>query len=249
MKWERRKKSLRKRSADRDRRNGIVSKVSTGAKGMTLAAASAALIGLAGCQTTGSIQSASAYPPNRAYELSNYPENAYRIVSHFGDMYFPGGKRSEPHAGVDIKAPTGTPVYAAEAGRVTLSHYHQRDGNIIQIRTSRTDRKLKLYYAHLGKMLVEGGEDVVAGQQIGTISNTGLWSQRSDPWPHLHFGVGYASPYLVGGFGLDPVDYLFGSSGGLECVEPGKEYSERRASDAAKAGRAQLLYPVACTRK
>jgi murein DD-endopeptidase MepM/ murein hydrolase activator NlpD len=81
------------------------------------------------------------------------------------------------HAGMDIAAPTGTPIYAANSGRV-LGGCGGGYGNCILIDHGGGFVTL---YAHLNQVFASGGQ-VSRGQNIGTMGCTG-----SCTGPHLHF--------------------------------------------------------------
>ncbi|OFA04048.1 M23/M56 family metallopeptidase [Duganella sp. HH101] len=89
-----------------------------------------------------------------------------------------------PHKGIDIAATSGTPVHAVAAGTVVsageLAENEGRYGNtvILQHGAQRT------LYAHLTTTNVKPGAKVEAGQQIGTVGQTGFATG-----PHLHFEV------------------------------------------------------------
>lgn len=92
------------------------------------------------------------------------------------------GRRS--HRGVDIFAPRGTPVLAASDGVVTRANTTAVGGNVVWVRDA--NRNLRLYYAHLDSQTVTSGQRVKAGDQLGTVGNTG--NAITTP-PHLHFGL------------------------------------------------------------
>ena len=103
-----------------------------------------------------------------------------------------GGRRS--HRGIDIFADRGTPVLAAAAGVVSRASTTAVGGNIVWVNLDRR-RNMRLYYAHLDSHNVQPGQRVKAGDQLGTVGNTG--NARTTP-PHLHFGVyarGAVDPY------------------------------------------------------
>lgn len=85
------------------------------------------------------------------------------------------------HEGVDIRAPTNTPIYACASGRVYLVHDGQ-GGHLYgrHVRISHRDG-YKTVYAHLARPLVNVGEEVSAGQMIGLADSTGNSSGS-----HLH---------------------------------------------------------------
>jgi murein DD-endopeptidase MepM/ murein hydrolase activator NlpD len=99
------------------------------------------------------------------------------------------------HPAIDIGAPTGTPVVAADAGTVITAGWSSVGyGNMILIRHA--DGFVTLY-AHLSRIDVSYGDTVARGQRIGAIGSTG----RSTG-PHLHFEV------QVGGRSYNPLVYL-----------------------------------------
>ncbi|RLC66463.1 MAG: hypothetical protein DRI52_12010 [Chloroflexi bacterium] len=88
------------------------------------------------------------------------------------------------HRAIDIGAPAGTPVYAADSGFVTFAGWTKLGyGRLIVI-----DHRngFITYYAHLNACYVEAGESVGKGTLIGAVGSTG----RSTG-PHLHFEVRY----------------------------------------------------------
>lgn len=99
-----------------------------------------------------------------------------------------------PHAGYDWAAPRGTPVLAANAGRVALVAEHFFPGRLVVL-----DHGLGLYtlYFHLDEARVTAGERIDRGQPIGTVGATGRTTG-----PHLHFGV------TIGGARVDPLALL-----------------------------------------
>jgi murein DD-endopeptidase MepM/ murein hydrolase activator NlpD len=94
-----------------------------------------------------------------------------------------GYRRSRFHYGIDINLETGDTVVAAFDGKIRISKMNKSYGNLVVIRHN---NGLETYYAHLSKLLVEPGQEVVAGQVIGLGGNTGR-SYGS----HLHFEVRY----------------------------------------------------------
>jgi murein DD-endopeptidase MepM/ murein hydrolase activator NlpD len=111
---------------------------------------------------------------------SGTPEFAWPVR---GEIMSPFGSRhGERHEGIDIRAPRGTPVHAAEAGRVihadaTLAGY----GKMIVLKHA---GRLYSVYAHNSRLLVEVGEFVEKGQVIAEVGATG-----NATTPHLHFEI------------------------------------------------------------
>lgn len=106
---------------------------------------------------------------------------AGRITSRMGFRLDPFTRMRAYHAGIDIAAKTGTPVAAAQQGRVTFAGYRGNYGKTVIL--SHPDGYSTLY-AHLDRISVKRGQAVGRGRQVGTVGNTG----RSTG-PHLHFEV------------------------------------------------------------
>ncbi len=93
------------------------------------------------------------------------------------------------HAGLDLAAPSGTPVYAALSGTVTFSGWNVYGyGQLITIRG--IDGR-DYYYAHNSARMVSRGQRVRQGQLISRVGNTG-----NSTGPHLHFEVRSGSRIL-----------------------------------------------------
>lgn len=100
---------------------------------------------------------------------------------NFGTRRFFNGEPRSPHNGADFSAPAGTPVLAAEAGRVVLSADHFFSGKSVFV--DHGDGLVSMYF-HLSKADVETGRAVARGERIGAVGATGRASG-----PHLHFGL------------------------------------------------------------
>ncbi len=114
-----------------------------------------------------------------------------RITSHFGPRVDPLGKGERKHSGIDIAAPTGTPVKAVAAGTVVFSGPAGGYGNLVAIDHG---NGITTRYAHNHALLVSVGDRVTLGQEIAQVGSTG----RSTG-PHLHFEV------LRDGHAVDPL--------------------------------------------
>ncbi len=121
-----------------------------------------------------------------------------RITSDYGYRTSPIFGVSEFHKGIDISAPSGSSVVAAEEGRVLLSYYSSSFGNTVVIDHG---SGLLTLYAHLSSRSVSAGQDVSKGQGIGAVGSTG-WSTG----PHLHFQVTNKGDIFNGV--VDPNNYL-----------------------------------------
>ncbi|HTY80331.1 MAG TPA: M23 family metallopeptidase [Candidatus Bathyarchaeia archaeon] len=100
-----------------------------------------------------------------------------KVTSRFG----PRGFFRVQHRGVDIKAPKGTPVRAAAAGRVTFSGRQSSYGRVIKIDHP---NGLRTIYAHNSRNFVKTGDRVKAGAIIAAVGQTGRATTN-----HLHFEV------------------------------------------------------------
>lgn len=120
-------------------------------------------------------------------------KNSRAISSFFGD---PRDGGSREHHGVDIFAARHTPVLAPSEASVTRIGEGKVGGRYVWLYDSK--RSMHLYFAHLETRVVERGDQVKAGQVIGTVGNTG--NARTTP-PHLHFGIYRNGP-------IDPFHFI-----------------------------------------
>ncbi|MGC8604410.1 MAG: peptidoglycan DD-metalloendopeptidase family protein [Desulfomonilaceae bacterium] len=95
-----------------------------------------------------------------------------------------GYKRGRYHAGVDITAKRGDPVFACADGVVTAAGRQHNFGGLGILVTLDHCKGISTDYAHLSKVVVQPGQKVRQGQKIGFIGSTGRAS-----CPHLHLQV------------------------------------------------------------
>ena len=100
---------------------------------------------------------------------------------NFGRRRVLNGEARSPHAGVDFPAASGTPVYAAQSGKVVLAENLYYSGNTVVI-----DHGFGIYtlYAHLSEIGVHAGDPVEVSVEIGKVGATGRVTG-----PHLHWGL------------------------------------------------------------
>ncbi|MGM0649984.1 MAG: M23 family metallopeptidase [Bacteroidota bacterium] len=112
-------------------------------------------------------------------------KNLTRIGSYYGMRLHPILRIYKMHEGIDLTAPTGTPVYASGGGtivRVEHSRSRRGYGNLVII--DHGVDGLSTRYAHLNSINVRRGQKVERGDKIGTVGNTGLSTA-----PHLHYEI------------------------------------------------------------
>jgi murein DD-endopeptidase MepM/ murein hydrolase activator NlpD len=115
-------------------------------------------------------------PVARGSEPLLWPLRQPRLSSGFGI------RQGKVHEGIDLAAPTGTPIHAARAGVVLYAGDAVRGyGNMVVLQH---EGDLLTVYAHNSVLLVRTGERVAAGQEIARVGQSGRASA-----PHLHFEV------------------------------------------------------------
>ncbi|AKF82315.1 peptidoglycan-binding protein [Myxococcus fulvus 124B02] len=105
-----------------------------------------------------------------------------------------GKKGREPHDGIDLAAPSGTPVKTAQEGTVLYAGEQRGYGNIVIVEH---ENRLITLYAHNRDLRVRTGQKVRRSQVIATVGESGKTSG-----PHLHFEL------RLDGKPVDPLDYL-----------------------------------------
>lgn len=132
----------------------------------------------------------------RGLKRLQHPVSGAIVTSHFGIREHPilGGQRL--HEGIDLAAPTGTPIRAASDGVVDFAARNGGYGKFVRLRHG--DR-YSTAYAHMSRFAdgIEPGASVRKGDVIGYVGSTG----RSTG-PHLHFEL------LDRGTAIDPADLL-----------------------------------------
>lgn len=114
------------------------------------------------------------------------------ITSRFGVR---SNIRSSSHTGLDIAAPTGTPVKAAASGTVTFSGWKGSYGYMIVISHG---NGVQTYYGHCSKLYAKNGQKVSQGDVVASVGSTG-----NSTGPHLHLEI------RVNGTAYNPQNYIY----------------------------------------
>jgi murein DD-endopeptidase MepM/ murein hydrolase activator NlpD len=109
------------------------------------------------------------------------PLDGVKSGGNFGKRRVLNGTASSPHTGVDFPAATGTPVHAAQRGRVVLAEPLYFSGNTVLV-----DHGWGVYtlYGHFSEIDVKAGDMVETGALLGKVGATGRVTG-----PHLHWGL------------------------------------------------------------
>lgn len=121
-----------------------------------------------------------------------------RLMGAFGRRTDPFSGEGAMHMGVDISAPTGTPVRATADGTVVYAQVESGYGKLIRVDHG---NGVQTYYAHLSRFYVTVGQDVHRGEVIGAVGSTGRVTA-----PHLHYEV------RMGGAPMNPGRFLTNAS-------------------------------------
>ena len=113
----------------------------------------------------------------------------------FGDGF---GERSGGHAGSDVMAACGTPLVAAEGGRVVFTGSHDAAGNYLVVRSAASGEDHVYMHLQAAPEAAKGAE-VQTGQRLGSVGQSGNASAC-----HLHFEIWTAPGWHEGGAARDP---------------------------------------------
>ena len=115
--------------------------------------------------------------------LMKTPINGARLSSSFGNRKHPILGYTKLHTGTDFAAPSGTPIMASGAGKITRARWCGGGGNCVKIKHNSTYETI---YAHMKNFArgIKEGRRVKQGQIIGYVGSTGM-----STGPHLHYEV------------------------------------------------------------
>jgi len=125
---------------------------------------------------------------------SSRPVQTATYTSGYGVRSDPFRGAAAMHAGIDLAAPVGTPIYATADGIVQRAEWSGGYGNLVEIDHG---KGLQTRFGHLSRLLVHPGERVVRGQEIGMMGSTGRSTGS-----HLHYEV------RIDGHAVNPVPFL-----------------------------------------
>ena len=116
------------------------------------------------------------------------PIQHYTLTSRFGYRW------GRLHSGIDMAAPTGTPIFASDGGTIQRAGWYAGYGLCVEI-NHENGRMTR--YGHCSRLLVNVGDKVYQGQNIALVGNTG-----HSFGSHLHFEIN------INGGPVNPVPYL-----------------------------------------
>lgn len=129
---------------------------------------------------------------------SQRPVDQIDFTSGFGVRNDPFRGGAAMHAGVDIRGPYGTPIYATADGIVERAERASGYGNLIALDHG---RGIETRYGHLSAILVHRGQRVKRGELIGRMGSTGRSTGN-----HLHYEV------RLDGSAVNPMPFLQGAN-------------------------------------
>ncbi|MFW6367697.1 MAG: M23 family metallopeptidase [Halothece sp.] len=140
--------------------------------------------------------------PNKHWNGAFLRPSSGSVSTVFGVRRYYNGEFAENyyHKGVDYAAPTGSPIIAPADGEVVLVG-RENEGFRVHGNTVGIDhgQGILTIFLHLHEIKVKEGQQITAGEQIGTVGTTGI-----STGPHLHWGL------YVNGKSVDPAPWRSG---------------------------------------
>jgi murein DD-endopeptidase MepM/ murein hydrolase activator NlpD len=126
---------------------------------------------------------------------SDKPVKTAAFTSGFGVRSDPFQARAAMHPGIDLAGAVGTPIYATADGLVLRAGWNSGGyGNLVEIDHG---RGIATRYGHMSAVLVQAGQHITRGQQIGRMGSTGRSTGS-----HLHYEV------RIDGRPVNPVPFM-----------------------------------------
>ncbi len=122
------------------------------------------------------------------------PISSYTFTSAFGVRSDPFRGSAAMHAGVDLSASAGTPIYATADGVVDRAEWFGGYGNMVEIDHG---KGIATRYGHMSRIAARPGEEVKRGELIGYVGSTGRSTGN-----HLHYEV------RIDGYAVNPMPFL-----------------------------------------
>ena len=122
------------------------------------------------------------------------PINTYNFTSAFGVRSDPFRGSAAMHAGVDLSASAGTPIYATADGVVDRAEWFGGYGNMVEIDHGKA---IATRYGHMSRIAAKPGQRVKRGDLIGYVGSTGRSTGN-----HLHYEV------RIDGYAVNPMPFL-----------------------------------------
>ncbi len=125
---------------------------------------------------------------------SAQPVKGTALTSGYGVRSDPFRGRAAMHAGIDLAAPIGTPIYATADAVVNRSEWAGGYGNLVELNHG---RGIQTRYGHLTRSTVQSGQQIKRGQLIGYMGSTGRSTGS-----HLHYEV------RIDGKAVNPIPFM-----------------------------------------
>ena len=116
------------------------------------------------------------------------------VTSRFGNRKSPTKGASTFHQGIDISGKSGEKIISSAAGEVVIAKYSYSAGNYVMVSHGSS---VYTVYMHMSTISVKEGQEVVQGQKLGEVGQTGYATG-----PHLHFGIRKDGKYV------DPLSFV-----------------------------------------
>ena len=122
--------------------------------------------------------------PTAGWLSSQFTQSRFHPILH----------ENRPHEGIDVTAPTGTPIVAPAGGKVVRAGMENGFGLVVEIDHG---NGIRTKFAHCSRIAVRVGQQVTRNQLIAAVGSTGLSTA-----PHLHYEI------HVNGKPVDPLTYV-----------------------------------------